>query len=73
MAQNKTIKVVFTRNTYGDEGEFIAAGTVETLKDERAVYFINRGKARPFNEDDEAAEAAAKKAAKAGKGDKPAE
>ena len=73
MASNKTIKIVFTRACFGEEGEvtegtdFIAAGTVATLKEERALYFINRGKARPYNEDDEKAEAAAKKASKAEK------
>lgn len=67
---NKTIPTYFTRATYGDEGEYIAAGSVVTLKEDRACYFINRGKARVATEEDIASAAKAAKSSKPDKGSK---
>lgn len=62
---NKTIPTYFTRATYGDEGEYIAAGSVLTLKEDRACYFINRGKARVATDEEIAAAAKPAKGSKA--------
>lgn len=59
-----SMKIVIIRDTFGPEGKFLGVGTVIELSKQDAIYLVNRGKARPFTEEDEAA---AKKAAKADK------
>ncbi len=62
------MKIVIIRDTFGPEDKYLAAGTTAELSKQDAIYLINRGKARPFTEADEAA---AKKAAKADKAPPP--
>ncbi len=70
---SKSYKIHMLRSCFGPEGELLEAGTSHELRKEEAVNLINRGKARFFTEEDEAAEKAAKAKAKADKPAKPGE